>query len=63
MHVAVNMVSRCSVVLMLGPASLTASVWRLVAACDPLTLILRDDRLLYPASFSKSINLRVYELS
>ena len=45
MHMAVNMFGarhRCSVVRMLGPPSLAALAWRLVAACAPFTFIPRD---------------------
>ena len=55
MHVALNMDGArrcCSVVLMLGHSR----QWRFGVL---FTFIPRDDRLLYPASFSKSINLRV----
>ena len=42
-----------------GPSlSMAASVWRLVEL-TPFTFIPRDARLLNPASFSKSITLRV----
>ena len=44
------------------PSSMAASVWRLVGRTQ-FMFITHDDRLLYPASFSKSIALRVEELS
>ena len=59
MHVTVNMDGArrcCSVVLMLGHRVKGGIGLRLVEL-TPFTFIPRDDRLLNPASFSKSITL------
>ena len=62
MHVSVNMAGArrwCSVVLMLGHRHQWRHRFRVSWPITLFTFILHDDRLLYPALFSKSITLWV----
>ena len=60
MHVAVNIVGArrwCSIVLMLGHRRQKRHRFGVLWRRTPFTFIPHDDRLLYPASFSKLITL------